>query len=279
LDKWVLARANQTVRDVTDGLDAYRVTESARLVAALIDDLSTWWLRRSRDRFKEETEDKTAAMSVLRDVLLVVAKLMAPFAPFFAEDLYLRVRGPLESVHLEAWPAADAEAIDADSLGSMARTRSVVSKLLEARANAGKNVRQPLASATVTLPEGELGAEYVELVKDEVNVKDVTVKMGEYAVGLDVALTPALVREGTAREIVRRANAMRKNAGLTIDDRIDLYVESPDAQAAEAVAEHTDAIASGTLATGVRTAGDRPKNAETFRANEFEITVGFDVVG
>jgi hypothetical protein len=103
--------------------------------------------------------------------------------------------------------------------------------------------------------------------------------MGEYAVGLDVALTPALVREGTAREIFRRANAMRKNAGLTIDDRIDLYVESPDAEVSAAASEHAASIVAGTLAAGLRTAGDRPKNAETFRANEFEITVGFDVVG
>ncbi|OGL97642.1 hypothetical protein A2304_04195 [Candidatus Uhrbacteria bacterium RIFOXYB2_FULL_57_15] len=276
LDSWMLARLHETVRDVTDGLESYRVTEPARLIGALIDDLSTWWLRRSRDRFKSNDDaDKLVALSVMRECLLTIAKLMAPFAPFFAEDVYLRVGGEKPSVHLETWPVVDASAINGVALTQMAQTRSVVSKLLEARANAGKNVRQALASATVTLPSGELGAEYVALVKDEVNVKAVLVEKGEYAVSLDVTLTPALVREGTVREIVRRVNAMRKSGGLTIDDRIEVYVQSIEPEVALALEEHRDALVAGVLGTGLCTTGDAPDNAETFRANEFEMTVGF----
>lgn len=276
LDRWILARLNQTVRDVTEGLDAYRVTEPARLVGAFIDDLSTWWLRRSRDRFKSEDEaDKAVALAVMRECLLTTVKLMAPFTPFFAEDVYLRLGGGGESVHLEAYPVADDALVDEAALTAMSQTRSIVSKLLEARANAGKNVRQALASATVTLPSGELGAEYVELIKDEVNVKAVLVEKGEYAVSLDVTLTPELVREGTVREIVRRVNAMRKNGGLTIEDRIEVYVSSSEPEVATALEEHGDALVSGVLGTALRTTGDAPDNAETFRANEFEMTVGF----
>lgn len=276
LDTWMLARLNETVKDVTDGLEAFRVTEPARLVGVLIDEFSTWWLRRSRDRFKsEDAADKAVALAVMREGLLTIAKLMAPFTPFFAEDVYMRVGGEKESVHLEAWPSVDEKFVDEAALSQMAQTRSIVSKLLEARSNAGKNVRQALASATVTLPSGELGQEYVELIKDEVNVKEVIVEKGDSAVSLDVTLTPALVREGTVREIIRRVNAMRKNGALTIEDRIEVYVSSPEAEIATALEEHGDALVSGVLATALRTTGDAPENAETFRANEFEITVGF----
>ncbi len=279
LDKWMLARLSETVKDVTDGLEAFRVTEPARLVGVLIDEFSTWWLRRSRDRFKsEDVADKEVALAVMREGLLTIARLLAPFTPFFAEDVYKRVGGEKESVHLEAWPTVDAQFVDEAALSQMAQTRSVVSRLLEARSNAGKNVRQVLASATVTVPSGELGPEYVELIKDEVNVKEVRVEKGEYAVSLDVMLTPALVREGTVREIVRRVNAIRKNGGLTIDDRIEVYVSSAEPEVATALGEHGDELVAGVLGTALRTTGDAPDNAETFRANEFEMTVGFTKV-
>ena len=279
LDEWIITRTHQTIREVTEGLDAYRVTEPARLVAVLIDDLSTWWLRRSRDRFKADDEsDKSAALATLRESLMTIAKLLAPFAPFFAEDLYLRLGGDLESVHLEAWPTFDAAAIDEDALAKMQQLRTVVSKLLEARSNAGKNVRQVLAAAIVTIPSGELGEEYLALIRDEVNVKKVIVEKGGTECSLDLTMTPELVREGTVREIVRRVNAMRKNAGLTIEDRIEVYVESVESEVATALEEHRDALVTGVLGTSLRTTGDRPANAETFRANEFEMTVGFEKI-
>ncbi len=279
LDKWIVARTHQTIREVTDGLDAFRVTEPARLVAVLIDDLSTWWLRRSRDRFKADDEaDKSAALATLRESLMTVAKLLAPFAPFFAEDLYLRLSGDMESVHLEAWPTFDAAAIDEDALAKMQQLRTVVSKLLEARSNAGKNVRQVLAAAIVTIPSGELGEEYLALIRDEVNVKKVIVEKGGTECSLDLTMTPELVREGTVREIVRRVNAMRKNAGLTIEDRIEVFVESTESEVATALEEHRDALVTGVLGTSLRTTGDRPANAETFRANEFEMAVGFEKI-
>lgn len=285
LDAWIVARTHQTVRDVTDGLDAYRVTEPARLVAVLIDDLSTWWLRRSRERFKGERfetaerlerPERQVALAALRECLMTIAKLLAPFAPFFAEDLYLRLGGDKESVHLEDWPAFDAALIDEDALAKMQQLRTIVSKLLEARSNAGKNVRQVLAAAIVTIPSGELGEEYLALIRDEVNVKKVIVQTGGTECSLDLTMTPELVREGTVREIVRRVNAMRKNAGLTIEDRIEVFVESPESEVATALEEHRDALVTGVLATSLRTTGDRPANAETFRANEFEMTVGFE---
>jgi isoleucyl-tRNA synthetase len=278
LDRWILVRLNQVVGQVTQGLEAYRVTEPARLVGVLIDDLSTWWLRRSRDRFKSDNEtDKAAALATMHECLLAIAKLLAPFAPFFAEDLYKRLNGPMESVHLEQWPMCDMGLVDDRVLVDMARTRSIVSKALEQRAVAGKNVRQVLAKAIVSLPSGTLDQAYADLVQDEVNLKAVEVKTGEYAVELDLTLTPELLREGMVRELVRRVNAMRKNAALTIEDRIELYVATTDAELDLALAEHEQDLIDGTLATTLRRTGDTPPNAESFRVMEADVIVGFAV--
>ncbi len=276
LDQWILARLHQTIQQVTDGLEAYRVTEPARLVGVLIDDLSTWWLRRSRDRFKSDDEaDKTAALATMHVCLLEIAKLLAPFAPFFAEDLYQRVRGEKESVHLDAWPTADVSCINETVLADMARARSIVSKALEQRAVAGKNVRQVLAKAIVSLPSGALEPAYIELIKDEVNVKAVEVQTGEYAVELDLTMTPELLREGMVRELARRVNAMRKKATLTIEDRIELYIATTDPELTLALSEHEQDLIEGTLASALRREGDAPANTESFRIMEADVAVGF----
>jgi hypothetical protein len=109
---------------------------------------------------------------------------------------------------------------------------------------------------------------------DEVNVKSVEVKKGEYAVELDLTLTPALVREGTVREIIRRVNDLRKQSGLTTEDRIELYVAGPE-EVMFAVKEHESALVQGTLAKSIRTSGQAPAKMSEFKANEFQITVGF----
>jgi isoleucyl-tRNA synthetase len=278
LDRWILARLNELVRDVTAQLEAYQITEPVRLIAEFIGDLSTWYVRRSRDRFKSDDEaDKTAAIAMLRECLLGVAKLMAPFAPFLAEDVYSRARGEETSVHLDAWPEVNEKFVDQTLLDAMARARSIVSKALERRAEAGKPIRQVLASMTVTLPDGKLDASFVDLLKDEVNVHDVFVQIGEVSVELDTTMTPELVREGTVREIIRRVNAMRKSAGLSIEDRIALYVDSAEPEVKKALEEHCDDLIAGTLSAALNEI-DRPENAETFRANEYDITVGFQKV-
>ncbi|MEK7620035.1 MAG: isoleucine--tRNA ligase [Patescibacteria group bacterium] len=292
LDRWILARLNKLVAETTSRLESYVITETVRDLGAFIDDLSTWYVRRSRDRFKSTTNfpsrfsgvpdgaeapvnsDKSAAVATLRESLLTLSKLMAPFAPFLAETLYKQVGGNLESVHLEDWPVADQALIDEKVLEEMGRTRSIVSKALERRSDAGINVRQVLRGMTVTVPTGEFALEYQELAKDEVNVKSIDVKKGEYAVELDLTLTPELVREGTVREIIRRVNDLRKQSGLTIEDRIELYVAGPE-EVMLAVKEHEAALVQGTLAKSVRTTGDTPTNVSEFKANEFQITVGF----
>ncbi|MFH1253575.1 MAG: isoleucine--tRNA ligase [Candidatus Uhrbacteria bacterium] len=278
LDRWVLARLNQLIKESTEQLDGFKVTEPVRAIGDFINDLSTWFVRRSRDRFKGKDEaDKAAALATLREGLITVSKLMAPFAPFLSEAIYLRLGGGLSSVHLDLWPTVDQTLLDEKLLDRMARSRSVVSKILEKRSETGRAVRQPLASATVWLPEGELDEELVNIIKDEVNVKNVIIEKGEYNVELDVNLTPELLREGMARDLVRRVNEMRKNNKLTIENRIELYFESADTEAQTMINEFEETIKNGTLANSLRTTGERPEICESFRMNECDVTVGFVV--
>ena len=276
LDAWILARLNELVKEATEQLDTYDTVRAGRAIRAFIDDLSTWFLRRSRDRFKTESEDARAAITMLQHVLRELSKVMAPFTPFIAERMYTAVGGEKESVHLEDWPVVVPNELDADVLSKMAETRSVVSRALERRAEAGMPVRQVLASAVVTTPSGEFSEAYQMLVKEEVNVKAVNVEKGELSVFLDLKLTPELVREGTVREIIRHVNDLRKKSGLTIEDRIELYVTG-EAEVLKAVEEHRDVLLHGTLASTVRVEGEVPEIQEAFRANEFDMVVGFRV--
>jgi len=278
LDRWILARLHKLIQQTTERLEGYVITETVRELGEFIQDLSTWYLRRSRDRFKSTDEaDKKSAIATLQECLVVLSQLMAPFTPFIAETVYRSSGGEKESVHLEDWPVVNAALLDEQILEQMGRTRSIVSRALERRSEAGINVRQALAKAVVTIPSGELAQEYLEVIQDEINVKAVEIQKGDYLVELDLTLTAELVREGTIREIVRRVNAMRKNAGLTIEDRVTLYVSGND-EIILAVTEHKDALLHGTLATSVAVDGEVPETHEAFRVNEFDLVVGFTVV-
>ncbi|MBI2473779.1 isoleucine--tRNA ligase [Candidatus Uhrbacteria bacterium] len=275
LDRWILSRLNKLVKDTTDRLEGYIITETVRELGSFIDDLSTWYVRRSRDRMKgDDVADRDVAITTLQYSLLTLSKLMAPFAPFLAETLYKQVGGELESVHLAHWPMADETAIDETLLEEMGRTRSIVSKALERRVDAGINVRQVLGAMTVIVPSGEFAQEFQELVQEEVNIKTMKIQKGDYAVELDLTLTPELVREGLVREMIRRVNDLRKEQGLTIADRIDLYVNGPE-QVLLAVQEHQNTLLQGTLSESVRTEGGLPARVATFKTQESEIIVGF----
>jgi len=249
LDRWILARLNSLVADSTKWLDGYKVTEPARAIADFINDLSTWYVRRSRDRFKSEDEKVRAeAMVTLQTCLIETTKLMAPFTPFIAEHIYKEVGGQKESVHLEDWPVADEKLIDSELLKNMEQTRSVVSEALKQREETKMAVKQPLAKAMVRGMK-PLEDNLVDLIKAEVNIKAVEFEEGgEFAVELDTELTPELKREGFVREIVRKVNGLRKEAGLTIEDSIELYLVSDADQVKLTLEEHQDKIISGTLA-------------------------------
>ncbi len=215
LDRWILAELSRVTMDVTRQMDAYNVVDACREFGVFVNDLSTWYVRRSRDRFK--FGDAEESIATLGYVLATLAKLMAPFTPFLAEALYAEVGGD-ESVHLVTWPIVGAD--DADLRAKMKTVRALSSLGLEKRAAAGIPVRQALASATaISSEKGETWMS--EILKEELNVLAVEITSGEkLEVTLDTNLTPELRRMGAARELVRTINEMRKNAQLTIQDRI-----------------------------------------------------------
>lgn len=235
LDKWIIARLKETITQVTKATDAYELDRATRPIADLVDDISTWFLRRSRDRFKsEDTKDRNSAMLTTRLVIYEISKILAPSMPFLAEDLYLKITGGMEkeSVHLENWTDDFVEVLskeETDIVEKMKETRQIVSIGLEARAKAGIKVRQPLASLTVKNPALKDSPEYFDLIKDEVNVKKIIFDgLIENPVELDVVITKELQDEGTMRDVVRSIQEMRKSKKLNPGDQVDLVVDTDE---------------------------------------------------
>ncbi len=233
LDRWIIARLHQVHSEITEAMNAYNLVAATRPLALFIDDLSTWYLRRSRDRIKGDDEvDKKAALSTTLFVLRETSKLIAPFAPFIAEHLWQELKSERdeESVHLAKWPEGKTGGFlsrlfgkEETVLAEMATTRGIVSKALEARDSAKIKVRQPLA--TLEIPTSNLSADLLQVIKEEVNVKNV-VELGglKDEVKLDTVLTDALREEGMLRDIVRDIQAFRKETKLTPKDRGTYHV-------------------------------------------------------
>ncbi|MBI5798835.1 MAG: class I tRNA ligase family protein [Candidatus Yonathbacteria bacterium] len=229
LDQWILARLAEITKEMSLSFDAYELDRAVKPINLFIDDLSTWYLRRSRDRFKSDDEQERAhAIATTHTVLLEFSKLVAPIMPFLAEHLYRNVGGEKESVHLETWPVATK--FDKKILAVMNQVRTIVSLALEARAKAGIKVRQPLALLTVKNETLKGEDEYIALLQEEVNVKEVSFDSAILEdVVLDTNITPELKREGQFRDLVRLVQEQRKTAKLNPSDMIVLCVKT-DAQ-------------------------------------------------
>jgi isoleucyl-tRNA synthetase len=248
LDKWIVTRLNQLITEVSEGMKNYDLQKATRPIALFIDDFSTWYLRRSRDRFKDDANtppfeggarggsadeigvfsDKQAALATTKFILIELSKVMAPFTPFIAEQLWQKVTGnnfanAEKSVHLENWPIPVLLEEGLDVVGEMEKVRKIVELGLSKRDEAGIKVRQPLSKLSII--NYQLSIDFQELIKDELNVKEVLCQKGEgeLSVELDTQMTPELIAEGLKRELVRFINAERKNAGLSIGDRIKLF--------------------------------------------------------
>ncbi len=314
LDRWILARLNTVIARTTDSLEKFDAFAATLIIEPFIDDLSNWYVRRSRRRFwrSELDADKQAAYATLYHVLVKLAKLLAPFTPFVTEVIYQNlVTGVYPDAHMSIhhtdYPAVDEAARNDELASQMELARQVASLGLSARSAAGLKVRQPLAKVLVHVSAGkaELSPELVDIVADELNVKafefvadasvlvsyrvlpnnkslgpklgadfpKVRAALGEQdparvaaavlagesvdlqlpggplvsltpedilietrpaeglatatgnhlTVGIDSAITPELRAEGLAREVVRRIQDMRKQAGFNIEDRITTW--------------------------------------------------------
>ncbi|MBR0133671.1 isoleucine--tRNA ligase [Candidatus Saccharibacteria bacterium] len=226
LDRWIISRLHQVKAEVIEGMEQYNIPKALADVLPFIDDLSNWFVRRSRRRFwkSEDDSDKAEAYWTLYTVLVKFAAVVAPFVPFLAEELWLKMTGGEEgeSVHLLNYPK-NVE-VDQKVLDDMARCREIITEGLALRMVRDDKygqikVRQPLASLTYA---GEkLDAFYENIIAEEVNVKKVA--HGKKLV-LDKKLTDELREEGFVRELIRFVQAARKKAGLNVDDRIKLSV-------------------------------------------------------
>ncbi len=236
LDKWIITRLNELEILCTENLEKYKLLEPVRAMRDFIDDLSTWYLRRSRERIKDGDKD---AKRTLYFVLKNLAKLLAPFAPFATEDIWQKLKSDEDpaSVHLSEWPYKDQsllqklfgkkEKVDYSVLENMRRARQIVTMGLEARQKAGIKVRQPLG--LLRIKDRNLSSEYEELIKDELNVKEIAKDAGlEGEVLLNTEITPELKEEGDYRELVRAIQDMRKEAGLLPSDMVTLLLDTDE---------------------------------------------------
>jgi isoleucyl-tRNA synthetase len=221
LDQWILARLDELTEITTSNLDNYKLLEPVRAARDFVGDLSTWYLRRSRDRIKNDDKE---AKQTLYFVLKTLAKVLAPFAPFSAEDIWLKLRDEKdsESVHLVDWPKANK--IDSKILENMQIARDICTAGNAERQKFDIPIRQPLR---ILFSKVSVGEEYQQIVKDELNVKEVEIDTDlESIVELDRDITDELRQEGNYRELVRALQDMRKKMGLTPSDRVSIIFET-----------------------------------------------------
>jgi isoleucyl-tRNA synthetase len=337
MDRWILAELDDTIREATDSLEDFDAAKAGRRIDRFVDDMSNWYVRRSRRRFwrSAKESDTQAAFLTLWECLVAVSRMTAPFTPFVADEIFSNLtQGSDEpdSVHLALWPQPDDARVNDDLRRRMALVRRLVALGRSARTDAKARVRQPLKRALIVLPSSEVDDlnELQELVSEELNVKKLDVSRGiedlvtysvkpnfktlgprfgpqvkdvakalaqtdprglittleetgeyplqlegieitldagdldvrvegregfslaqdgPYGVALDLELTPELEAEGMARELVRAVQDLRKNAGLAVEDRIELWLSSDADRIAAALTEHRDYIAGEVLAT------------------------------
>ena len=276
LDKWIVSRVHELRNEITENMDVYNIPRALEGVLPFLDDASNWFVRRSRRRFwkSENGVDKLQAYQTLHYVLSYLALILAPFVPFLAEELWGKMVGD-SSVHLKDWP--EAGEIDGAVLYEMSATRKIISMGMMQRMQndefSGKiKIRQPLPYVEILINgSGNLDAAYKDMIKEELNVKEVRALDGSLEtpaysvitpstdiiwVRLNKTITPELRAEGLMREIIRHIQAARKKAGLNVDDRIELNFTSENTDLLDAFKKFEQEIAKEVLAVKTEISND-----------------------
>ena len=222
MDKWIVSKLHRLIVDVTASMDGYDTALTCRLLVSFITDLSTWYLRRSRDRIQT---DETG-QQVFGWVLSHLIRLMAPITPFITERIYQNMETTGNSIHLAEWPVADQSAIDTTLDAHMAFVRLVAELGNAKRKELGIPVRQPLNKITVSTAYPALDHEWLSVFLQELNIKtcEIVKTDKETSVELDTTITPELKAEGDARKLIREIQVLRKEKGCKIDEYVSLVL-------------------------------------------------------
>ncbi len=224
LDRWIVSRFNETLTKVDECLDKYSVYKAAEEIEGFVDDFSNWYIRRSRERLGpwiEGKEDKVSFYSTTYSILLDLSKMLAPLVPFISEQIYRNLTKE-RSVHLSSWPGTRGE-IDSNLSKEMADLRALVEAGHSQRKILRLPVRQPLLKIDAKVPFNSPSKESLNLLKDELNVKEIEIKKGpKIEVQLDTRLTPELEEEMRARELIRKIQLERRGKGINIQDLVNV---------------------------------------------------------
>ncbi len=239
LDRWIISRLSRLSYEVKNSMDAYNIVLSCRKIEEFVDDLSRWYIRRSRRRLQKPEDSKSGGKDykniseTLAFTLYQLSIIIAPFVPFFSESLYQSIKKSYkfqskDSVHLENWPEIDKDNIDAGLELAMQEVRDISSLVLAKRAEVQIKVRQPLLSLTLknTKLKTKKFLDILEILKKEVNVKEIIFndKLEESFV-LDINITPELKMEGTIREFMRVIQDLRQTSNLIPKDDIMVNID------------------------------------------------------
>lgn len=264
LDKWIIARLNQTIEQTTKSADSYKIAHAIQPIFELVDDMSNWYIRRSRRRFWRESAvasddeksdddtDKIQAYETLWFVMIRTAQLLAPWAPFISDHIWrglVKGTGLPNSVHLSDWP--EVGKVDDRLLDTMHIVREMINLGLKGRAEQGIKVRQPLPGPIITTRKPLSSTGFKKIIEDELNVKPATYLVSAKqpnGIVMNFEITPDLQLEGLMREIVRHVQNTRKQAGLEVDDRIELKLSAESEELYRSAQKHKSTIAQETLA-------------------------------
>jgi isoleucyl-tRNA synthetase len=227
LDQWMLSKLHRLNEDITEAYEQFDTVKVVKISQEFVSDLSNWYVRRSRDRVGQQVEDspdKQAFYQTNYQVLIRFCQLTAPLTPFVSEAIYRHLT-QAESVHLTDWPEAD-KVMTSDQLeADMSLVRKIVERGHAARKQADIPVRQPLQSIEVSVANAELSLDLQQLIKDELNVKQVVWKSSKQViqpeVSLDTQISPKLEAEGQARQLIRKLQMARRKAGCDLTEQVE----------------------------------------------------------
>lgn len=220
LDRWMLSKLNSLIKSVTAAMDAYDVVTASRELMAFVNELSTWYLRRSRDQLRRGDAQSMLSQHIFGHALYRLAQLFAPITPFFSEFVHHVLVDAQSSIHHTDWPTADESLIDSNLENDMYIVRQASERAHAERSQAGIKIRQPLTTLHLVSPKFH-NPESSKVLLEEINVKQLDWKQGdEIEVSLDTTITPELKEEGEARELIRSIQKLRKEAGLSFDQHV-----------------------------------------------------------